>query len=307
MSGQSQQLEQVKQNNEKREVVYIDIDKIYVPEVRVTSVIDEDLFQELYESIKIHGIREPLQIAEVDGKYVLIDGLHRLVVARKLGMKKVPCLVEKMTMDRVLMYNIIHARQRGKSNPAQEAEVIRKLVEEYGYTLSEAAKQMGMSITWAKKLYDIAQLPEEIKDYIKHGQLTVQNAWLLTRIKDREKQIQLAQFAVYYKYTGEQMKAAVLQAEREDYQPEPGGWQIDMETGQPSKVPIFCGFCGKETGDDRVYIWLHPECLSIIKAFAEEWMKQQALTQQPPQQPQEQPIETQKEKPAQRADWWPYT
>jgi len=79
----------------KKEVVFLEVDKILVPEDRVTSVVDEEIEAELEQSIKQHGILQPLQIAEVNGQYVLIDGLHRLQIAKKLGMKTVPCIVQK--------------------------------------------------------------------------------------------------------------------------------------------------------------------------------------------------------------------
>jgi len=154
----------------KKEVVFLEVDKILVPEDRVTSVVDEEIEAELEQSIKQHGILQPLQIAEVNGQYVLIDGLHRLQIAKKLGMKTVPCIVQKMTEDQLLITNLIVNRQRGKSNPAQEAMILKKLIDEYNYDLDKAAQMLGMSRSTADKYYRIATYcSNKVLDYLGRG------------------------------------------------------------------------------------------------------------------------------------------
>lgn len=297
-----------KTNVEKRkEVIYLEVEKIMVPTVRVTSVFDPDILTELEESIKVNGIKVPLTIAKYNNQYVLIDGLHRLMVAKKLGIKKVPCLVEEMDMDQILLENIIRARQRGKTNPADEAEVIKTLVEEYHYSLEEAAKRLGMGKMTAYRLYEISKLPDEVKSYLRAGRLGVTKAYMLTRLPSKEKQIELARLAVTWDYNIDQMRAAVIQELQGEYTPEPGGWTINPESGQPERVPILCELCGKEITDKGIYIWLHPECLAIIKQFITEWknLQQQTTTTQqpPPTTTEKQPTSTKVEKPK---TYWPY-
>ena len=91
----------------QQEITYLKPDDILIPEERVTSQLDPEILDELRESIKEHGILEPLLVARVEGKYVLIDGLHRLVIAKELGMDKVPCVVREMREDELLITNLI--------------------------------------------------------------------------------------------------------------------------------------------------------------------------------------------------------
>lgn len=284
-------------------VVYLSPDQIMIPEVRVTSVVDKELYEELKESIKQRGILEPIAVAEVDGKYVLIDGLHRLLVAKELGIKKVPCLIKKLPLDQVLIENLIRARQRGHSDPAGEAEVIKTLVEEYRYKLTDVAKMMGMSVTRARKLYAISKLPEDIKAYLRYRKLPLEGAYLLTFLKNPEDQREIAELAVKYGYTVEQIKAAVTYKLRPETPEEEVGWTFTPE-GIPQRVLPTCFLCGKEIEGEAKYVWLHDECLKILQE-AIEYERQ--LSRQEQQQPQPQPPQPQQpQKPQKPQSYWPY-
>ena len=127
-------------------VVMVPLNKIQVPKERVTSVWEPEIEKEFEESVKTKGILEPLRLLDVDGELWLTDGLHRLLKAEQLHMANVPALIKKGTVDDLLIENLIVNRQRGKSNPAQEAEVLAYLVEQRNFPLELASKQMGLSI-----------------------------------------------------------------------------------------------------------------------------------------------------------------
>jgi len=253
---------------DKQEVLQIEIDKIMIPEDRVTSVLDEEILAELEESIKQHGILQPLQVAEVDGKYILIDGLHRLQIAKKLGMRTVPCIVKRMTEDQLLITNLIVNRQRGRSNPAHEALVLKKLLDEYGYDINKAAELLGMSASTADKYYRIASnCSEQVLDALGSGEVSVGCAYWLSFIEDKNKQNELLEYIRFYKYTVEQCKSAVLSLLRPE-EPTP---YIITPTGEPKPRPIPVYPCGREVDPSKVV---------MIQFDADVWpMVQQALEQ----------------------------
>ncbi|MEM4020247.1 MAG: ParB/RepB/Spo0J family partition protein [Thermofilaceae archaeon] len=233
--------------SQSSEVVQVEVDRILVPEERVTSVLDEELLQELEASIKEKGILQPLLIGEVDGRYVLIDGLHRLYIAKKLGMKTVPCIVRRMSEEELIVTNLIVNRQRGKSNPADEARIVKLLVDGYGYSFSTVAEKLNVSETTVERYYQIAKgATERVLEALKLGQVSVGCAYYLSMIDDRQKQDEVLEFAVRWGYTVEQCKAAALSATVPTYTPPPGGWAIDSSTGQPVRVKVKTALCGME-------------------------------------------------------------
>ncbi|MEM4667466.1 MAG: ParB/RepB/Spo0J family partition protein [Thermofilum sp.] len=233
--------------SQSSEVVQVEVDRILVPEERVTSVLDEELLQELEASIKEKGILQPLLVGEVDGKLILIDGLHRLYIAKKLGMKTVPCIVKRMSEEELIVTNLIVNRQRGKSNPADEARIVKLLVDGYGYSFSTVAEKLNVSETTVERYYQIARgATNRVLEALKYGQISVGCAYYLSMIEDKTMQDQVLEFAVRWGYTVEQCKAAALSATVPTYTPPPGGWAIDSSTGQPVRVKVKTALCGME-------------------------------------------------------------
>jgi ParB family chromosome partitioning protein len=252
-------------SQEKRDIEYVrqvPVDQIQVPQDRVTSVFDPEILQELEESIKERGIRVPLSCLEVNGVIWLIDGLHRLQIAKKLGMKTVPCIVRKGEEADLYVENLIMNRQRGRSNPAEEAKLIRKLKDEFGWPWKEISKRLGLSIVTVKDLYDVSFLPEEVLDLIKHGKLGITKAKLLCQVPDPRDQVKLANMIVMYGYTESQAKLAIeeyLKALAElPAPPAPTLKRPEAESW------IYCEICSRPMKETPSYHWICDDCWNML-------------------------------------------
>jgi len=273
-----------------QQIVMVNIREINVPKERVTSVWEPEIESEFEESVKAKGILEPLQLLEIDRELWLTDGLHRLLRAEKLGIQKVPAIIKKGALEDLLIENLIRNRQRGKSNPAQEADVLAYLVRVRGFPLENASKQMGLSLDWAKKLLKIATLPDEIKDYLKRGQIPVTGAFYIADLSSTTDQISVAKDAVTYGYTAYQIKARVTQKLNPDFQPAEGETTF-TSNGRPTPIPIRCAFCGKELPDEgKGYIWCHGDCEKLAHSLFEDYHKAlNTIQQENPPSPSESP------------------
>jgi ParB family chromosome partitioning protein len=247
------------------ELQHIAPDDILVPELRITSQIDPHLMEEMLASVKREGILTPLNVTPRDGKYILIDGLHRLYVAKELGLKTVPCMVQVATDGEIMTRNLITNRHRGKSNPAQEAKVIRYLAQEEQKGIEEIVDATGLSDTWVRKLLAVAFLPTEVEHFIEDGYLSVTNAFHLTKLVDPEWQIQTARDAVKWNYNEQQIRDRV--ADLNEVRPElkPGDTTF-TEKGQPIRIPLTCHFCLNEL-EGKNYLWVCPECEKLLTEF----------------------------------------
>jgi ParB family chromosome partitioning protein len=262
----------------EKKIIYVPVSDINVPRERVTSVWDPAIQEEFLESVRAKGILEPVTLMRIDGQLWLIDGLHRLEAAEKLRIEKVPAIIIEGSLEELLIQNIIRNRQRGRSNPAQEAEVLALLVEKKGYPLELAAKQLGMSESWAKKLLKISGLPDEVKDLLKHGKIPVTGAVYLADLPRPEDQVQVARDAEFYGYSADQIKTRVWQLLNPDVEPEPGEITFTPE-GKPARVPLTCHFCGAVLSEADSYVWICAECLSLARDVIEYYRK--TYTQKP--------------------------
>jgi ParB/RepB/Spo0J family partition protein len=257
-------------------------DEIQIPDLRITSQVDDHILEELMASISREGILQPLQVARVKGTYVLEDGLHRLYVAKKLGIPTVPCIVHDATEGQVMIRNLVLNRQRGKSNPVQECQVVKYLAEVEGKTMVEVSELTGLSTVWLGRLYKVASLPLEVTRLIEEGLLAVTSAYHLASLENKDDQIQAARDAANWKYTESQVKARVLDIQGERAEPKPGDVAF-AGNGKPTIIPLTCYWCLSEIDKGDNYIWTCPDCRTILVEFWRMYQAQSAAPAPPPE------------------------
>jgi len=264
--------------SEESAIKQVKISDIIIPEVRNTSVFDADIAQEFVESVRTEGIKVPVTLMNVEGKLYLIDGLHRIQVAKELGMETVPAIIKVGTYDDVLIENLITARLRGRENPAQTCKVIKYLKDNCGYSWQDIGKRLGMSAGTAKIYYDITRLPEQVLNMIGEGKLSVYKARLLLEIPDPRDQVKAAEDVVRYGYNEAQTRELVRYY-LESY--------ADIPTTITKSTPVHglenkfrCDVCGEFFDENPTYYWIHPECLESLLKMAQELQELKKLQKQ---------------------------
>lgn len=150
---------------------------------------DEEKLRELANSIKEHGILQPLIVTPLPGgKYELIAGERRLQAAKLAGLATVPVLVRDAEENEKLELAIIENVQRHDLDPIEEAKAYARLMEEFGLTQEETAKKMGKSRSAVANLLRLLVLPVEIQRAISEGKITEGHAKALLSIENPEKQ-----------------------------------------------------------------------------------------------------------------------
>jgi ParB family chromosome partitioning protein len=258
----------------------VEVDLIKVPELRVTSSMDDHIMEELRESIQKEGILQPLQVARIGEDLIVEDGLHRLVVAKELGMKKVPCIIHEATERDLMIRNLVLNRQRGKSNPVHEAQIISYLLNTEKLTLEEVSALCNLSPSWVSRLHKISYLPPQVLSLVEEGVLAVSSADHLTKLQDPQLQIQTARDAVSWKYTEEQVKVRVQELLQVRPEPQPGEITFDP-SGKPTIIPLVCYLCHIEVTRGDGYIWICDEHRRLIDDFWRAYLAQQPAVPQP--------------------------
>jgi len=156
-------------------------------------LIDTDKLQELMESIKEHGVVQPVVVRPVKGeKYELIAGERRWRACRGLKKEYIPALVKSYNDFEASAIALIENIQRENLNALEEAQAYNKLMDEYGLTQEDISKKLGKSRPFIANMVRLLNLPEEIKDMVIDGSLTAGHARCLIVIKDRDKQMAAA-------------------------------------------------------------------------------------------------------------------
>lgn len=147
--------------------------------------------EDLVNSIREHGILQPLVVTKSEEGYELVAGERRLRASTLLGLKTVPAIVREATEQQKLEWALIENVQRQDLDAMEEAVAYAALLEEFQLTQEEVAKRVGKSRSAIANTIRLLELPEVIQDALKHGKITKSHARTLLAEQDPEKQLAL--------------------------------------------------------------------------------------------------------------------
>ena len=186
-------LKKTAENTEKREVVYIKTDTIMPNRAQPRTNFDENGIKELAESIRAHGIIQPLVVRENPEKtsfshfqYELIAGERRLRASKSIGMTEIPCIIMETDTKTSAELAIIENLHRRDLNVFEEASAIASLIELYSLTQEQIAEKLSLTQAAVANKLRILRLSSEEKDLILANNLTERHARALLRIKNKD-------------------------------------------------------------------------------------------------------------------------
>lgn len=175
-------------------VMRIDINTIDPNRDQPRSRFDEEKIQSLAESIRQHGLVQPILLKPHGGeRYLLVAGERRWRAARLAGLTRIPAIVKGFSDQEVLEIALVENLQRENLNPMEEAEGIRQLMDRFGLTQEKVAERLGKSRPAVANALRLLALPEDIQTMVREGQLSPGHARAILSIEDPEAQRLAAQ------------------------------------------------------------------------------------------------------------------
>lgn len=155
---------------------------------------DEGELNDLAESIRVHGVIQPLTVRRLaSGYYQIIAGERRWRASRMANLREVPAVVIEADDKKAMELALIENLQRADLNPVEEALGYQKLMSEYAMTQEEAAERVGKSRPAVANALRLLALPEEVMAMVRSGKLSAGHARAVLSVKDRKKQLAAAQ------------------------------------------------------------------------------------------------------------------
>ncbi|SHF32343.1 chromosome segregation DNA-binding protein [Caldanaerobius fijiensis DSM 17918] len=173
-------------------IVYIEIEKIYSNRSQPRKYFNDEKLRELADSIKEHGMIQPIIVRAADNGYVIVAGERRWRAAKLAGMKEVPAIVKNVSNNEVLELALIENLQREDLNPIEEALAYKTLIEEHGMTQEDVAKKIGKSRPAIANSIRLLNLDDRVIDYLITGELTTGHARALLSLQDGDMQFDVA-------------------------------------------------------------------------------------------------------------------
>ena len=152
---------------------------------------DKEKLKELSESIKKHGIIQPLIVRKKGLNYELVAGERRLRAAKLAKLQTVPVLVRDYDEKQMRELSLVENIQRHDLNPLEEAKAIQELMKQCSYTQAQAAERLGRSRAAVANLLRMLNLPEELQAMIADEKVTAGQMRPLSALTDREQQLKI--------------------------------------------------------------------------------------------------------------------
>jgi ParB family chromosome partitioning protein len=165
------------------------------------KVFDEEKLEELAASIKEYGVVQPLVVRKKGKKYELVAGERRLRASKLAGLKKVPVVLKEYDETEMMEIALIENIQRHDLNAIEEAQGIKRLMDECKLTQEQVAVKVGRSRTAVANILRLLNLAQEVQDLISQNLLSMGQAKQISTLRSEEDQIMVAKSAVEQGWT----------------------------------------------------------------------------------------------------------
>lgn len=175
------------------DIIHINIDDLRPNPYQPRKVFDEEKLQELANSIKEHGVFQPIIVKKSSIKgYEIIAGERRARASKIAGLTTIPAIIREFNDEEMMQIAVLENLQRENLNAVEEAMAYQRLINMLKITQEELANKLGKSRSHITNILGLLNLPEEVKDMIIEGKLTMSHARVLSKFEDKEEIVALA-------------------------------------------------------------------------------------------------------------------
>ena len=259
---------------ETKQAVELRLSQIVPNRDQPRKVFDETALRELSDSIKLHGLIQPLLVRPMDdGSYQIVAGERRWRASRLAGIEKVPVVIKELSDSEVCELALIENLQREDLNPIEEAEGYKTLMESYSLTQEQVAERVGKSRPAIANSLRLLALTKAEREALQNGEITAGHARALLSIPDKE----LRKEAFELAKTG----ASVREIERISKQQTPGivmkrpkiknKTYVETETALAEQIGRKVKITGNgKTGTLKIEFFSDEDLFDIAKKLAGE-------------------------------------
>ena len=195
-------------NNMAEEVIQLDINQLQPNPLQPRGAITPESLVDLVDSIREHGILEPLVVAKTPAGFQIIAGERRWRASKLAGLTHVPAIIRETSPKGMLEMALVENVQRVDLNPLDRAKGFERLMNEFGLTTSEIAVRIGKSVAYVSNSLRLLSLPDALKDGLLSGLITEGHARALAAIDDSNLMIEA--YKIVLKESGSVRRAEEL-------------------------------------------------------------------------------------------------
>ena len=182
-------VDEAKRNDE---IVELDLSELRPNPYQPRKKFDEEALKELAESIKEHGVFQPIIVKKSIKGYEIVAGERRYRASKMLGLEKIPAIIKDFTDDEMMQISLLENLQRENLTSIEEAKAYKAIIDASNLTQEELAKKVGKSRSYITNILGLLTLPNSIQNLILDNKISMGHARALSKIEDEDKIKELA-------------------------------------------------------------------------------------------------------------------
>lgn len=204
-----------------REVVDLYLDDIIPNRFQPREVFNEQALKELSDSIKAHGVIQPIIVRKIGDKYEIIAGERRYKASAMAGLTKIPAIIRNLDDKETSKVALLENLQRKDLTPIEEARTYQKIIELDDMTQEELGRTMGKSQASIANKMRLLSLPDEVQEALLEDRISERHARSLLNLKNPEEQIAMLQEIIDQRMTVRELDARIKGVTPQKYIPDP--------------------------------------------------------------------------------------
>jgi ParB family chromosome partitioning protein len=183
---------QIYETSTNEEIMELDIDELRANPYQPRKIFNDEALRELAESIKEHGVFQPIIVKKSIKGYEIIAGERRVRASRIAGLTKVPSIIRQFSDDQMMEIALLENLQRENLSSIEEAQAYKTMIEKLDITQDELAKKVGKSRSHLTNMLGLLRLPNEVQEMVVEQKLSMSHARVLSKLDNDDQIIEMA-------------------------------------------------------------------------------------------------------------------
>ena len=180
------------ENAHKDEIIEVDLSELRVNPYQPRKIFDEDALKELSESIKEHGVFQPIIIKKSIKGYEIVAGERRVRASKLAGLTHIPAIIRDFTDEQMMEIALLENLQRENLTAIEEAVAYKSLLENLHLTQDELSRKVGKSRSHITNIIGLLRLPKDIQELVNTSKISMGHARILSKLDDENQIRQMA-------------------------------------------------------------------------------------------------------------------
>ena len=176
----------------KEEIIEVPISELRPNPYQPRTNFDQEKLTELAQSIKEHGVIQPVILKKSIKGYEIIAGERRTRACKMLGLETIPAIIRQFTDQQMAEISILENIQRENLNPIEEAKAYKKMLENSELTHESLGQKLGKSRSYITNTLGLLNLPVEVQDLVISGKISMGHAKVLSKLESKEEMLEIA-------------------------------------------------------------------------------------------------------------------